>query len=168
MQVHCRNLVAIYIMDTQLFVFFNQLTTCTCWTAQWLGLCWRGLTEAELADSRRTSPETQKQIWNWLRQLPPSTPVVHYLQTVHCWLPLRQLWQKSCILSSRLMTTPYVEEILPTRFQETAQSEQHWHSDADIEGFICRKLKVSTNAHLVRCLKMGAKGMFCYSQLQVK
>ena len=77
-----------------------------------------------LTDS--TSPETQTQIWNWLRQRPPRTPVVHYLQTVHCWLPLRQRWQKSCILSnclSRLMTTPYVEEMLPKRFQETAQSE---------------------------------------------
>ena len=41
------------------------------------------------------------------------------------------------------MTTPYAEHMLPTRFkfQETLQSEQHWHSDADIEGFICRKLK---------------------------
>ena len=94
-----------------------------------------------LTDSRHTSPETQTQIWNWLRQRPPSTSVVHYLQTVHCGLPLRQRWQNSCILSSRLMTTPYAEDMLPTRFQETAQSEQHWHSDADIEGFICRKLK---------------------------
>ena len=76
-----------------------------------------------LTDSRLTSPETQTQIWNWLRQLPPSTPVVHYLQTVHCWLPLRQRWQNSCILSSCLMTTPYAKEMLPTRFQETAQSE---------------------------------------------
>ena len=107
-------------------VFFNQLTTCTCWTAQWLGHCERWLTQTELADltdSRLTSPETQTQIWNWLRQLPPHTHVVHYLQTVHCWLPLRQRWQNSCILSSRLMTTPYDEEMLPTRFQETAQSE---------------------------------------------
>ena len=88
-----------------------------------------------LTDS--TSPETQTQIWNWLRQRPPRTPVVHHLQTVHCWLPLRQRWQNSCILSSLLMTTPYAQEMLP----KTAQSEQHWHSDADIEGFICRKLK---------------------------
>ena len=39
------------------------------------------------------------------------------------------------------MTTPYAEEMLPTRFQDTAQSEQHGHSNADIEGFICCKLK---------------------------
>ena len=126
-----------------------------------------------LTDSRHTSPETQTQIWNWLRQRPPSTSVVHYLQTVHCGLPLRQRWQNSCIFSSCLMTTPYEEEMLPTKFEETAQSEQHWHSDPDIESLICRKVdansKVLTNAHLDRiCLKMGAKGMFCSSKLQVK
>ena len=64
--------------------------------------------------------------------------IVHYLQTVHCWLPL---WQNSCIISSRLMVTPYAEDMLPLRFQETAQSEQHCLSNADIEGFIYRKLK---------------------------
>ena len=52
-----------------------------------------------------------------------------------------QRWQNSCILSSRLMTTPCAR-MLPTRFQETAQSEQHWHSSADIEGFICHQLKI--------------------------
>ena len=61
-----------------------------------------------LTDSRRTSQETQTQIWNWLRQWPPCTPVVHYLQTVHCWC---QQWQNSCILSSRLMTTPLLKFI---------------------------------------------------------
>ena len=126
---------------TAFCVFLNWLTTCTYWTwlEQSLRSVWHRLNL--LTDSRLTSLETQTQIWNWLRQLPPSTPVVHYLQTVHCWLPLRQRWQNSCILSSSLMTTPYAEDMLPTRFQETAQSEQHWHSDADIEGFICRKLK---------------------------
>ena len=44
-----------------------------------------------LADSRScrcTSQETHTQIWNWLRQRPHSTQVVHCLQTVHCWLYL--------------------------------------------------------------------------------
>ena len=127
--------------DTAFRSFFIQLTTCTYLTAQWLGHCWRGHRLNLLTDSRHTSLETQTQIWNWLRQQPPRTSVVHYLQTVHCWLPLRQRWQNSCILSSRLMTTPYAEDMLPTRFQENAQSEQHWHSHADIKGFICRKLK---------------------------
>ena len=132
-------------MNTQLFAFFL-----TDWQLASAGLHsdlvtvdadWHRLNL--LTHSRRRSPETQTQIWNWLRQLPPCTHVVHYLQTVHCWLPLRQRWQNSCILSSRLMTTPYAEHMLPTRFkfQETLQSEQHWHSDADFEGFICRKLK---------------------------
>ena len=35
-----------------------------------------------LTGSRRTSPETQTQIWTWLRQRPHCTPVVHCLQTV--------------------------------------------------------------------------------------
>ena len=61
-----------------------------------------------LTDSRRRSPETQRQFWNWLRQLPYSTQVVNCLQTVHCWLHLMgQRWQNSCILSNHLMTTPW-------------------------------------------------------------
>ena len=34
---------------TALCVSFNWLTTCTWGTAQWLGHCWRGLTQTELA-----------------------------------------------------------------------------------------------------------------------
>ena len=89
--------------------------------------------------SRRTSPETQTQIWNWLRQRPHRTQAV--MPTNSTLLPLRHWWQNSCILCSRLVTTPCEQEMLPTRFQGTAQSEQHWHSYADIEGFICHKLK---------------------------
>ena len=120
-----------------------------------------------LNDSRLTSQETQTQIWNWHRQLPPSTPVVHYLQTVHCMLPLSQWWQNSCIFSRSLIVT--AEKMLPTLFQVTAQSEQHWHSNADIEGFICHKLKSinKCTSHWI-CLRMGAKGMLCSSKLQVK
>ena len=67
-------------------VFFNGLKTCTYWTAQWRSdlvtadADWHRLNL--LTDS--TSPETQTQIWNWLRQRPPRTFVVHCLQTVHC------------------------------------------------------------------------------------
>ena len=39
-------------------VFFNRLTTCTYWTAQWLGHCWRGLTQTELADWQYESGNT--------------------------------------------------------------------------------------------------------------
>ena len=50
-QVHCRNLVAVQCINTQTFAFFlDWLTTCTYWTAQWLGHCWRWLTQTELAD----------------------------------------------------------------------------------------------------------------------
>ena len=67
--------------------FFHWLTTCTCWTAQWHYHCWRGLTQTELADWRKH----KTQIWNWLRQWQPGKPIVHYLQTVRCGLPLRQM-----------------------------------------------------------------------------
>ena len=157
MQVHWRNLVADHYVNTQpeLFAFF--LLTELDWQLAPAGLLsdlvtvdadWHRLNL--LTHSRCMSLETQTQIWNWLRQLPPHIPIVHYLQTVHCWLPLRQWWQNSCILNSSLMTTPYAEEILPTRFQETAQSEQHWHSDVDIKGFICCKLKsiIECTSHL--------------------
>ena len=56
---------------------------------------------------------------------------------------MRQQWENSCILSSRLMTTPCARnatyEISRNRPIRTALTI--WHSDADIEGFICRKLK---------------------------
>ena len=86
MQVHCRILVAVEYMNTQLFAFFL-----TDWQLASAGLHsdlvtvdadWHRLNL--LTDSRRTSPETQTQIWNWLRQRPPRTFVVHCLQTVHC------------------------------------------------------------------------------------
>ena len=79
-----------------------------------------------LTDSRHTSPETQTQIWIWLRQLPHSTQVVYCPQTVHCWLHLisQQLQQLS-------HDNTHKQAMLPTIFQETTQSEQHWHSDAE-------------------------------------
>ena len=39
-------------------IFFNWLTTCTYWTAQWLGHCWRGLTQTELTDWQYESGNT--------------------------------------------------------------------------------------------------------------
>ena len=36
----------------------------------------------------------------------------------------------------------HAQEMLPTRFQKTAQSEQHWYSNTFMEGFICHKLKI--------------------------
>ena len=53
----CRILVAVQYMNTRLFGFFYPLTTCTCWTAQWLGQ-WSLLTrtdaDRELADWQPT------------------------------------------------------------------------------------------------------------------
>ena len=116
-----------------------------------------------LTDSRRTT-----QIWNWLRQLQHHTQVIHCLQTVHCWLPLMcQRWENSWILIS---WWHHAQEMLATRFQETTQSEQHWH-------FQCRHLRLylSQTQNYQRmhisfeyALKMGAEGMFCSSKLQVK
>ena len=91
------------------------------------GHCWRWLTQAELADWQYQSGNTNTDSKLITRSTLPTN--------------MRQLWQNSCIFSSRLMTTPYTEEMLPTRFQVTVQSEQHWHANAEIEGFICCKLK---------------------------
>ena len=112
-----------------------------------------------LTDSRRTSPETQTQIWNWLRQLPPRTQVVHCLQTVHCWLPLmRQRWENSWILSSRLMMTPCARnasyKISRNRPIRTALTFRMRTSKA----LFVANSKLSTNAHLVRiCPKDGSR-----------
>ena len=34
--------------------FYSRLTTCTCWTPQWLGHFWRGLMQTEHADWQQT------------------------------------------------------------------------------------------------------------------
>ena len=47
-----------------------------------------------------------------------------------------------CVNDGRTEASSHAQEMLPTRFQETAQSGQHWHFDAAIKGFICRKLKI--------------------------
>ena len=53
-QVHCtdcRKISWLFILWTHSCLhFFYRLTTCTCWTAQWLGHCWRWPTQTELAD----------------------------------------------------------------------------------------------------------------------
>ena len=75
------------------------------------------------------------------------------LQLLHCPVTWSRLTQTS-------------QEMLPTRFQETALSEQHWHSDADIKAFMCSKLTNYQRMHVSFefALKMGAKGMFCSSK----
>ena len=127
---HCSILVTVQYVNTQMFAFFYQVATCTCWTAQWLGLCWCWLSgiDADLtcwlaADALVWKHKTQiwnwhkTQIWNWLRQLPHHTQVVRCLQTVHCRVPLlmHQRWQNRCRLSFHLMTMQK-HTMLPTRF----------------------------------------------------
>ena len=60
-------------------------------------------------------------------------------------LLMHQPWRRAAF-SAAISCQQHAQEILPmsVRFQETAQSEQHWHSDAYIEGFICHKLKIIT------------------------
>ena len=120
---------------TQLFAFSFQLTTCTCWTSQWLGHCWCWLTQTGLATQtwnllRQLQHHTQvvhclqtvqTQTWNLFRQLQHHTQVVHCLQIVHCGLLLlmRQRWQKRCHLSCsaqppwwlHLMTTQWTNNV---------------------------------------------------------
>ena len=91
--------------DTAFRVFLNLLTTCTCWTAQWLGHCWLWQTQTEIADWQLTHDSAQVQKHKHKFETdsdtqPHSTQAVHCLQTVHCLLPLRQRRQNSCIIST--------------------------------------------------------------------
>ena len=70
-----------------------------------------------LTDSRHTSPETQTQIWNWLRQQPPSTPVVHYLQTVH--------------YGQRLLCLPMADQAPPELPADAGQKQKKKHIQQD-------------------------------------
>ena len=83
-------------IGAQLFAFFFWLRTYTCWTAHWLGQCWRWLTLTELADSRNKSLETQTQIWNWLRQRPHIT---------HCYYTGSRLPTNSTLLAEPDVST---------------------------------------------------------------
>ena len=69
---------------------------------------WRKYRPNLLSDSRRQSPETQTQIWNWLWQLQHHALVIHCLQMVQCKLLVLMClpWQNSYSHSSYLMTTP--------------------------------------------------------------
>ena len=123
-----------------------------------------------LTDSRHTSLETKTQIWNWPRQLPHNTQLVHCLQIVHCWLHLmHQQWQNSCILSSCLMTTSMCKKCYLRDFKKLPNQNSIDIPMQTSKALFVANSKISTNAHLVRiCLKMGVKGMFCSSKLQVK
>ena len=102
------------------------------------GADWRRLNL--LADGRRTSPETQHKfetdsdIGHW--------HTLHRSYTAYKQYTAGCAW---CINDGRTAASSAAvswRHLLPTRFQENAQSEQHWNSDADIEGFICRKVKI--------------------------
>ena len=64
---------------------------------------------------------------------------------------------RTAAISAAITWLYHAQEMLPMRFQETAQSEpskQHWNSNADIEDLIkslfVTKSKLTTNAHLLR------------------
>ena len=82
------------------------------------------------------------QIWNWLKQLPHSTQLVHCHQTVSCCFAWCINDGRTDPSSAAVSWRHHEQEMLSARFQETTQSEQHWHSKADMEGFICSKLKI--------------------------
>ena len=81
------------------------------------------------------------------RLLPPHTPVVHHLKTVHDW--------------QRLLCLPIADQVPPELpahagqkqkkkrvqrdFQETARWEHDEHLEDDIEDFICSELKIVYN-----------------------
>ena len=64
----------------------------------------------------------------------------------------------------------HAQEMLATRFQETAQSEQHWHFECGHKRLYLSQTQNYQRMHnSFECaLKMGAEGMFWSSKLQVK
>ena len=141
-------LVVVQYMNTQLLAFFfstgnlDLLDCSVTWSlltrtdADWT--CW--LTADARVLKHKHKFETDPDSCQWL---PYHTQVVHCLQTLHCWLRLiHQTMAEQLHPQQPSHDDTHAQERLPTRFQETAQSEQHWHSDADIEGFICRILKI--------------------------
>ena len=128
----CRILVAVQYMNTLLFAFFlstDKLLPLDC------SMTWSLLTQTDA---------------DWTCWLTVDAPVwkhntnLKLTQTAATPYTGRYTAFKQYTVgmpSSSLLTTPWAK-LLPTRFQATAQSEQHWHSNADIEGFVCSKLKI--------------------------
>ena len=82
------------------------------------------------------------------RQWPPRTPVVHYLQTVHCWLLLRQRWQNSCILSRwrhHILKKCYLRDFKKLPNQNSIDIPMQTS-----KALFVANSKVSMNAYLVR------------------
>ena len=52
----------------------------------------------------------------------------------------RTVASSAAVMTAAVSWRHHAQEMIPMRFEETAQSEQPWHSCADIEGFICCKL----------------------------
>ena len=155
--------VAVLHMNRQLFASFFRLTAYTCKTASvtWSLMTW---TDADwIADWQQsfyTSPETQTQICNWLRQRPHHTQVVHCLQLVLCWLLLmRQRWQlhpQQLHPQPPSITTPWARNAFHEIFRKPPNQK-----------FLCRHgrlylLQIFQRMHISfeYALKIGAKGMF--------
>ena len=137
----CRILMVVQYTNTQLFAFFFWLTTCTCWTAQWLGHCWRGLTQTELADWQQTHEPGNTNTNLKLTQ----TAATQYIS---CTLPTNsklrdaadastmaeQLHPQQPSHNDTMLKKCYLRDFKKPPYQNS--------SDADIEGFVCRKLKI--------------------------
>ena len=77
-----------------------------------------------LVDSRRTSPETQTQIWKWLRQWPHRTPVVQ------CTLPTNSIRLAAAVVSNNGR-------------RSTATAASWWCAEAEVETPLARFLRNS-------------------------
>ena len=157
--------------NTAFRVFFNRLTTCTYWTAQWLGHCWRGLTQTELADWQYESGNTNTDLK--LTQ----TAATQYIRST---LPTNStLLRLPCVDDGRTAASSaavswlhHMRNICYLRDSSFKKLSNQNSIDIPMQtskALFVANSKISTNAHLVRiCLKMGVKGMFCSSKLQVK
>ena len=133
----CRILVAVQYLTHSCSRFFPT-ETCTCWTALWLGHYWRWLTQLNLLnDSRHTSLETHTNLK--LTQTAATQYTAYKQYTAGCCWCVND--GRAAASSAAVSWRHHAQEMLPSRFQEIAKSEQHWHSNADIKSFICSKLK---------------------------
>ena len=167
-----------FLQTTSFFlpVFRKCSNLQSCWTAQWLGHCWRWLMQTDLLTiglaayhCHCKSRETQTQIEAY-----SGSDSCHYtyctlLQTAHClsWLVKHGTTAGTSASIAEHDDTMY-KKFYTQDFWEIARSEQHWHSDAEIKGFSCSKRKI-INKHTSSLnipwtgLKMGVGGMICSS-----
>ena len=132
----CRILVAVQYMNTQLFTFFFRLPKLH-------------LLDCSKTWSLLTLTDT---VLNYKHKFTTDSDSNHTVHWVHsCTLPTNSTLLAAADVSTMAEQLhpqpPSHGDIISKKFylldfKKLPKSEQHWHSGADIEGFICCKLKI--------------------------